>query len=315
MNESINKRGIYVGLFIAIGILFLVGGILTIGDLHSTFQKKIKISTVFGDVNGLQSGNNIWFSGVKIGTVKRIEFYGKAQVKVTMNINTESKKYIRKNAKVKISSDGLIGNKILVIYGGTPEVPEVEEGDTLANETMLSVEDIMNTFQQNNLNVLALTKKLADGEGSIGKLVNSDDLYNTLTATANSLKKASVNAQVVTASLSQFSTKLNKKGTLVNDLVSDSVTFRSLKNSVFMLQHTLDSVNAFVNDLKRAGENPKSPVGVLLRDEKAGAELKNTIGNLEQASQKLDKDLEGLQHSFLMRRYFRKQAKKEAKNK
>lgn len=315
MGDTINRRGIYVGIFIVIGIAFLVGGILTIGNLHSTFQKKISVSTIFGDVNGLQSGNNIWFSGVKIGTVKKIEFYGKSQVKVILNINTESQKYIRRDAKVKISTDGLIGNKILVIYGGSDTARMVEEGDVLANELMLSTEDMMNTFQQNNLNVLKLTKKISDGEGSIGKLINNDDLYNKLAATANSLQKASANAQVLTASLSQFSAQLNRKGTLANDLVSDSVTFVRLKKSVFALQRTMDSVNVFVNDLKQAGSNPNSPVGVLLRDEKAGTELKNTISNLEKGSEKLDKNLEALQHSFLMRRYFRKQAKKAEKEK
>ncbi|HLP12206.1 MAG TPA: MlaD family protein [Flavobacteriales bacterium] len=315
MGDTINRRGIYVGIFIAIGIAFLVGGILTIGNLHSTFQKKISVSTIFGDVNGLQSGNNIWFSGVKIGTVKKIEFYGKSQVKVILNINTESQKYIRRDAKVKISTDGLIGNKILVIYGGSDTARMVEEGDVLANELMLSTEDMMNTFQQNNLNVLKLTKKISDGEGSIGKLINNDDLYNKLAATANSLQKASANAQVLTASLSQFSAQLNRKGTLANDLVTDSVTFVRLKNSVFALQRTMDSVNVFVNDLKQAGSNPNSPVGVLLRDEKAGTELKNTISNLEKGSEKLDKNLEALQHSFLMRRYFKKQAKKAEKEK
>ena len=105
MNSAVNKRAIIVGLFIIIGILFLIGGILTIGNLHSTFSKKLSISTIFGDVNGLQAGNNIWFSGVKVGTVKKIEFYGESQVKVVMNINTASKQYIRRDAKVKISTD------------------------------------------------------------------------------------------------------------------------------------------------------------------------------------------------------------------
>jgi len=40
MNERKNKRGILVGIFIIVGLLFLVGGVLTIGDLHSTFKKK-----------------------------------------------------------------------------------------------------------------------------------------------------------------------------------------------------------------------------------------------------------------------------------
>ena len=86
MNEPVNKRAVGVGVFIIVGLLFLVGGILSIGNLHSTFKKKMTVSTVFGDINGITSGNNIWFSGVKIGTVKKTQFYGKSQVKVIMNI-------------------------------------------------------------------------------------------------------------------------------------------------------------------------------------------------------------------------------------
>ena len=310
MNEPVNKRAIGVGLFIIVGLLFLVGGVMTIGNLHSTFQKKMTVSTVFGDVNGLASGNNIWFSGVKIGTIKKTEFYGKSQVKVVMNINIESQQYIRKDAKVKISTDGLIGNKILVIYGGTASVPEIEEGDTLSNERMLSTEDIMNTFQQNNLNVLKLTKKLADGEGTIGKLLNSDSIYNSIAATTHSLQLATANAQTLIVSLANFSEKLNKKGTLANDLVTDTVMFNSLKASVFQLNIIADTVKVFMNNLKEASNDPKSPVGVLLHDEQAGASLKTTIKNLESSSKKLDKDLEALQHNFLLRNFFKKEAKK-----
>jgi phospholipid/cholesterol/gamma-HCH transport system substrate-binding protein len=313
MNKPTNKRAIIVGVFILIGILFLIGGILTIGNLHSTFQKKMTISTVFGDVNGLQSGNNIWFSGVKIGTVKKIEFYGESQVKVSMNINNESKQYIRKDAKVKISTDGLIGNKILVIYGGTFLAPAVEEGDTLANETMLSTEDILNTLQQNNLNILVLTKKLANGEGTIGKLLNSDSIYNDIAATTYSLKMASANAQILIASLADFGDKLNKKGTLANDLVTDTTVFNSVKGTVFELHKIADTASLFVSSLKEAANNPNSPVGILLHDEQTGADLKTVISNLKTSSDNLNKDLEGLQHSFLLRKYFKNDSKEKGK--
>ena len=72
MNEPVNKRATVVGIFILIGIIILIGSILTIGNLHSTFSRKMRISTLFTDVNGLHEGNNIWFSGVKIGTVKKM---------------------------------------------------------------------------------------------------------------------------------------------------------------------------------------------------------------------------------------------------
>lgn len=313
MSEPINKRAIGVGVFIILGLLLLLGGVLTIGNLHSTFQKKMTVSTIFGNVGGLQSGNNIWFSGVKIGTVKKIEFYGLSQVKVILNINKESKQFIRKNAKVKISTDGLIGNKILVIYGGTAEYAEVEEGDTLVNEVQLSTEEMMNTFQQSNLNILALTNKLVNGEGTVGKLLTNDDVYRSLDATTHSLNRASLDAERLIGSLASFSAKLNKSGSFANDLVTDTVLFNSMKNSVIELKQIMDTVNVFVSNLKEAGSNPKSPVGVLIHDETAGANLKATIANLESSSVKLDKNLEAMQHSFPLKRYFKKQARKNKK--
>src|ERR1700712_1699919 len=105
MNESPNKRAIIVGVFVLVGIIFLIAGILTIGNLHQTFSTKLHVTTLFDDVNGLQKGNNIWFSGVKIGTVKKVEFYGKSQVRVIMSIDEKAQQYIRKDAKVKVSSD------------------------------------------------------------------------------------------------------------------------------------------------------------------------------------------------------------------
>ena len=307
---SKSKRGVAVGVFIILGLIFLTAGVLTIGNLHSTFQRKITLTSIFEDVNGLQSGNNIWFSGVKIGTVKRLEFYGKSQVKVIMNIEREAQRYIRKDAMVKISTDGFIGNKILVIYGGTPNSPSVEEGDMLANEPMLSTETIMETLQKNNLNILKLTEKLSNGEGTIGKLVNSDSVYNSIAATANSLEVASANASALLASLQKYTANLNKEGTLANDLATDTVVFNSLRNSVLELQKVADTASVFVSNLKTASENPKTPVGVLLHDEQAGASVKASITNLESGTKKLDEDLEALKSSFLLRRYFKKQAKK-----
>lgn len=309
MNEPVNKRAIGVGAFILIGVLFLVGGIMMIGNLHSTFSQKMTISTVFQDVNGLAAGNNIWFSGVKIGIVKKTEFFGRNQVKVIMNINEESREYIRKDAKVKLSTDGLIGNKILVIYGGTSSALAVEEGDTLTNEIPLSTEEMMNTLQKNNLNILKITNNLSEGKGTVGKLLNNDSIYKSLEATSTSLKLASAHAQLLIASFSDFGTKLNKSGSLVNNLVTDTVVFNSLKSSVLQLHKVADTASVFISDLKQASTNTNTAVGVLLNDEKVGANLKATIQNLESSSKKLDEDLEALQHNFLLKGYFKKKEK------
>jgi phospholipid/cholesterol/gamma-HCH transport system substrate-binding protein len=318
MNESPNRRAVIVGVFVLMGILFLIGGVLMVGNLHETFKTKMEIGSLFDDVGGLQKGNNVWFSGVKIGTVSSLNFHGTSQVEVNMKIDVKAQRYIRKDSKVKISSDGLIGNKILVIYGGTMSKGEVQEGDILGVEKTFTSEDMINTLQKNNENLQSITtdfkvisKNLAAGNGTIGKFLTDDAVYANINAATASLQIASVKAQQLATTLATFSEGLNKKGTLANELTTDTVVFKSVKASIFQLQQMADTASAFIANLKQAGTNPNSTIGVLLRDETSGARMKETIKNLESSSKKLDEDLEAAQHNFLLRGYFKKKAKAE----
>lgn len=321
MNESPNKRAVIVGVFVFAGLIFLLAAVLIVGNLRETFNRKMELVSLFDDISGLQPGNNVWFSGVKIGTVSSLNFHGKSQVEVNMNVAISAQKYIRKDAKVKLSNDGLIGNKILVIYGGTEEFAQVVEGDTLEVEKTFTSEDMINTAQENNKNILAITndvkaitKKLAAGEGSVGKLLDDSLIYTNINSTILSLQKASVKAQQMLTSLAEFSSKLNKEGTLANELTTDTVVFKSVKASVLQLQQMADTATVFIANLKQASANPNSAIGVLLHDEESGARLKETLKNLESSSKKLDEDLEAAQHNFLLRGYFKKQAKAAAKD-
>lgn len=322
MNAAKNKRAIIVGMFIFLGLAILIIGILTLGGQNKTFVRKIQVRTVFDDVSGLQPGNNVWFSGVKIGTVKRMGFHGSSQVEVLMNIEEKAQPYIRKNSKAKISTDGLIGNKIIVIYGGTPQVAAIENGDNLGIEKAISTDDMMTTFQENNQNLLAITndfkaisRKLTSGQGSVGKLLNDEALINNLEATLSSLKKASVNTERITSSLYNYTAQLHKKGGLANDFVTDTTVFNNIRATVKQLNDVAATAGVLTNNLKDVStefiNNKTSTIGVLMHDEQMAAGIKTTISNLSTSSQKLDENMEALQHNFLLRGFFRRKAKKE----
>lgn len=320
MNEKSNKRPVWVGLFIVIGIVFLVGGILMIGNLRGTFKKKMEVVAFFDDISGLQSGNNVWFSGVKIGTVGQISFHEASQVEVRVKLDVKSQEYIRKNAKIKIGSDGLIGNRILIIYDGTPRAAQVESGDTLYVEKTFSQDDMINTLQENNVNLLSITnavKTLSEnilaGKGTLGKLVSDDKVYNNLEAATASLKNTSDDASRLINSLNEFAGGLNNEGSLAHDLVNDTVVFSSLRASALQVQQLADNANSLLNNLQAAQKNPNTPLGVLLNDEQTGSELKETIKNLNTSSEKLDEALEAAQYSFFLRGAFKKKEKAEKK--
>jgi len=99
----------------------------------------------------------------------------------------------------------------------------------------------------------------------------------------------------------------------MNELVTDTVLFKSMTATITELQSMADSAAVMVNNLKTASANPNSTLGVLLKDDESGANVKQTIKNLESSSKKLDEDLELLKHSFLLRGAYKKQEKAKQK--
>ena len=319
-----------VGVFIFIGLAIFIAGIFTLGGQKKTFEKKIEVRALFTDVGGLQEGNNVWFSGVKVGTVKKINIIGNARVEVLMSIESKVHKFVKKDAKAKISSEGFIGNKIVVIYEGSQQSAIVEENDLLVVESGLNTDEILATFQENNKNLLditgdikLLTKQLSSGQGTLGKLLMDESLMRDMQTAAIGLKQASVNAQQLTANINSYTSRLQSKGSLTNDLITDTSIFRGMQATVFQLQQAAKTVNEVTENLKLASnniqevsnnlKNAKSPVGVLLNDQQAGENLKTTLENLQLGTKKLDENMEALQHNFLLRGFFKKKARNEEK--
>lgn len=321
-----NNRPVVVGIFIFLGLVIFAIAIFTLGGQKKTFVKTFTINAIFNDIAGLQAGGNIWFSGVKVGTVKKIKLYGDSQVLVSMNIENDLQSHIRKDSRAKIGSDGLIGNKIVIIYGGSPTKPQIEKNNFLSVESATSTDDMMATLQSNNKNLLEITndfksisKKIDSGKGTLGTLLNDATMANKLNATVDHLQETVANFQMVSndskkvmANLEEFSGKINKKGNSINDLAADTVIYNSVKSSLKTLQNATYSVSQFSNNLKKMSENlnqKDNAVGVLLNDPEMGKSLKVTMKNLEKSSKKLDENLEALQHNIFLRRFFKKKEK------
>ncbi len=328
MNESTSSKPVKVGIFIFLGLVILAVTIFTLGGQKKTFTKSFTINAIFDDVGGLQEGGNIWFSGVKIGTVKNISFHGDSQVKVTMNIEKDAESHIHKDSKAKTSSDGLIGNKIIIIYGGKPSTPHVEKNDFLEVESVFSTDDMLATLQINNKNLEAITtdfksisKKIDSGQGTLGTLLNDptiaiklNEAAADLQITLANLKIVSENSKHVVSNFGEFSSKLNRPGNSINDLVADTVIYSSINRTLAELRKSANSVNRFTGNLEKVSDklNQKdNAVGVLLNDPSSASSIQATLKNLETSSQKLDVNLEALQHNFLLRRYFKKKKKQE----
>ena len=321
MSEVNIRKRLAVGIFISIGLAILLVTIFTIGGQHKTFVKMFRLQVIFDDVQGLQSGNNIWLSGMKVGTVGKIAFYGNSQVEVILNIEEKAQPHIRKDSRARISTDGLVGNKIVIIDGGSDSAPLIADNDRLPAERQAGMQEMFATLQASNGNLLeitgnlrAISKKISLGEGTLGQLINDPAIADRLKTSIDHLRAAAVSSEAMIANLESFSAKLRNSDGLANQLITDTTVFTRLKGAVVQLDQAANEASQFTSSLRTAGRNlnnKTSPVGVLLNDEDAAADLQRTLKNLRVSSKELSDDLEAVQHNFLLRGFFRKKNKEQ----
>ncbi|WPU97618.1 MlaD family protein [Mucilaginibacter sp. cycad4] len=322
MDPAEKRKSIIVGIFLALGLVLFILGVFTLGGQQKAFVKNIKLSAVFTDVAGLKKGNAIWFSGVKVGTISNIKFIGPSEVQVYMNVDEAAQQYIRRNAKAKIGSDGLIGNKLIVIEGGTAQAPVVDDGDVLQSEKMLSTDDMLKTLQDNNQNLLAITNdfkslshNILQGKGTVGALLADSTMAIQLRGAMRNLQTTTQSAALMAVQLNQFTRKMNTKGGLADKMLTDTATFAQIKQAVGQLQQTAANASTLTNNLTKASNKlntTDNALGVLLNDPKAAVQTQSAINNLQAASIKLNDDLEAVQHNFFLRGFFKKKEKAKA---
>ncbi|QNF34133.1 MCE family protein [Adhaeribacter swui] len=323
MSVSENKRSVLVGIFILLALVIFISGVFLLGGQQKRFVNSINIKAVFDDVAGLKPGNNVWFSGVKIGTVKAINFYGESQVEITLSIEEKTRQYIRKDSKARISSESLIGNKIIVLFGGSQQAAPVEDGDRVLAENPLDTDDVVETLQQNNKNLVGITQdfktlssRLVQGQGTMGAILKDSALADNFRAVVNNLKQASATTVRAAGALATFTTKLNTQDGLANKFLTDTAVFKRLERSVSNIENATASATDITNNLKQVSNKVNSDsnaVSVLLNDPVFAEQLRNTMTNLESSSDDLDETLKAVQNNFLLKGYFRRKAVRDAK--
>jgi phospholipid/cholesterol/gamma-HCH transport system substrate-binding protein len=172
-----NNHSVTLGVFVFLGVLFFTVGVYFIGKKQQLFNTTFRISGIFKDINGLQVGNNVRFSGINVGVVENIEIVTDTTVKVEMNIDEKARKFIKSDARAIVGTDGLMGNKIVSIIPGTPDQKEISTNAVIETSSPVSFDEILERLKAAGTNAANITEDLAvitdnirSGHGTIGKL-------------------------------------------------------------------------------------------------------------------------------------------------
>ena len=196
MKNNNTKTSIRLGIFVSAAIVIFIVALYFIGKRQQLFSNTFKVSGMFRDVNGLQVGNNVRFAGINVGIIEDITITTDTSVKVDFSINESTRKFIKKDAKAIIGTEGLMGNKIIIITSGTSSTKIIQNNDVILTTIPVSIDDIMNNLKITSDNAAVLTEDLADifeniktGRGTIGKLFMDTTFAENLSQSIVNIKK------------------------------------------------------------------------------------------------------------------------------
>ena len=320
--EKTTSQKIRLGLFVIIGLMIFILAVYFIGDKQKMFGKTNHLEAVFNNVNGLQLGNNVRYSGISVGTVRGIEMINDTTIRVDMIIDKTIFTHIKKNAIATIGSDGLVGNMIINIIPGIGEEASVQPGDEIRSRNRVSTDDIFNTLSKTNknaatltANLLKITDKMMDGKGTMGSLINDTLMARDLKETMRYLKLTGKGASETVLKLNQLIESLDSKDNVIG-VIKDSAVAHKIKNMVTNLDQSSVGIDKAITNLNATIKNIKDGKGAinyLSNDPKLVRNIDSTMTNINQASFRLNENLEALKHNFLFRGYFRKLEKEKVK--
>lgn len=198
MDTYSQKFKIRLGLFVSVGIALFVIAIFIIGKQKNLFNPVYKLSATFYNVSGLQVGNNIRFSGINVGTVDNIFIINDSTVWVDMLIRKEIKQFIKSDSEVALGSEGLIGDRLLIITQGSSDSPLAKEGQKLSSIEPVETDAIIASLMVTAGNAEIISQQLAEimfkvnsGKGTLGKLIQDTTLAESFNQTMINLRKSS----------------------------------------------------------------------------------------------------------------------------
>ncbi len=318
MDLTFNRMERVVGTFV-IGIaILLLSTLIVIGRGKNWFEKSIIYYTVFNEGYNLQENTPVKLFKADIGTVKQITL-AENKVRVKLAILQKYQTRIRTDAVAVVESPTFIGSEYVSIIPGKGWANPIPPEGEIPSRERKSISDILDEFQVektgkmvvqaiqnlaeltetlndpqgplhtalNNLasvsaNVEAVTAGLKKGEGTLGSLVSTRELMDTVLARLNQVELILSNVGAATAKTPQSMDHLNTASRDINGIVSQVATV------VTDIQAAAQTLNVILENVKSGSRDVPH---ITSTAKKGIAEIRDGVANIDKVVQSLQKNI------------------------
>jgi phospholipid/cholesterol/gamma-HCH transport system substrate-binding protein len=344
------RRTIRLGMFIAGGVLLFIMIIYLIGGKQNMFTSSMKITSVFTDVKGLQEGANVRFTGIDVGAVNRLQILTDSTVLVEISLDRKVAKFIKKDSRATIASQGLMGNKLIIIMPGAADLPSIEQGDNLLSVEPVEIDDIIREIKISgerisvvSANLISITDKMERGEGIFGKIFTDTSFAYNLSQTSRNIRilsdqinrgegflgkllaesdfsaeldSTAIYVTSIARNLEEITGKIDRGEGLIGRMTTDTTLTHNLYQAGENLSDATYNMEKMTTNLITFTETLNSGQGMvnkMLVDSAFADSLDMALQNLNMTLIELRKASTAVQQSGMIRAFSRKARKEEEK--
>lgn len=334
--KNITFSQVRVGIFVLFGLGVLAFLILNSTGDFNPFEKKLRLKARFAQADGLREGSEVQLAGVRIGKVSEVTLLSPdspadAKIEAVMVVDRELNnrpitERIRTDSTAQLIATSILANdKIINITPGTSKGETVSENHVLDSTVAISINQLTQTGNDllQQINQIAtpanqILNKANKGEGTLGQIINNDQLYKSLDETVGETKVTMLKLQ---NTLEKVNSGQGSAGKLLNDpqlynnlnktvqqleaisndiragkgtagkLLSDDALYTDTRAAIADLRVTANKLNLIADDFKVITQNlneGKGTAGKLLTDEQLYADAKNALNKFSATADKID---------------------------
>lgn len=291
-----------VGLFVLLALAAFTVFVFFIGGERSLFKESYRIETSFTNVAGLAEGALVRLSGMRIGSVEKINFpqdLDKDFIVVTMEVNEEGIKRIGPDSVAAIRTEGLLGDKYIEVRPGTEKLPEkIPDVVQINSYTPPELDKLLGQSEELVDNVISISRSLDELVKAFGEGKNIENISGTLASVRNIVGAIETERGVLHTliygrksekgfdknTLDRFDetvTELNESISQLNALLAQVRTGDGVLNALVYDENLTEKLDQTLTSINSAAQDIGSEDGII-------SELEKTISNLREISERLE---------------------------
>ena len=301
------SRTARLGLVVLLGIGAAVVFLFVIASQGNLLARTFEIGASFERVAGLKEGASVFYNGIAVGRVEEVALPDSPgePITVRMQIDEKARNLIREDSRALIQTDGLVGNVIVALTDGTSRRPQVAEGGQIAGVDPLDLSQVsdrlftsVSRFDSVTVQLSGLMSDVRTGEGSLGRFLYDERLYDESVATTQelqaTLRTLSVRAdglllvaENASAGVNAILQKVNTGNGTVARFLNEDEVYTTFLATATQLQQSAAQFQSVAADAR----------GITDR-------FQNAAGWASLGAFRFSENMEALKHNFLFRSYF-----------